>query len=644
MDSDRRQQVVVHPCELLQRMVSCLGDAVIAMHEPSLPPQFNPDQLPFLNGFQDEETAAHAVIYPARSQPQPSDVTVKALPPASPRSVRPGQSLRHRVAQFAQALTVPAPPRPRRSGSWVLSTLWLGVLSGFTATGIGAAIWLTRLPPPPDCQQLSAFAADVDQLYCVKQAAESGKAADLAAGVQLVQAWTDEHPLYEEAQVLLSQWSGSLLLIAQEQVTRGEIEAARETAQMISPQSPAYETAQTAIQNWQTEWQQGETLEAEIIAAVKQQQWNQAHAALKSMLQLDQDYWVGEKGGELRDTIRREQGAFGTLNAAEALAAEADPEQLGDAIALLQTIPLQSYAWDVAKTKLDTWSQDLLRIGFQRWEQGDLDGAIAAVQQVPADPSLTQEAKDLIQISYAEKAATYLAHTWLPSIGQLFSLQEAMAAVQTIPRTSPFYEQAQELSQQWQLEQEDLVQLQYASIMASFGQKAAYQLAIRQAETIDAERPRREIQRRGEQHPADVGERERLGGGPVELALDHARVADARAGDRGQVGRLRHGCREGVVVHAVGDQPDAPRIGPAMPAGDLGQHPGDRQRLHRVLMLDVDRPVGAHRERFTNRLPRLFGSDRDDIDFSLVCFSHYQGSLDGRCVIRIKHGPRGVLD
>ncbi len=404
------------------------------------------------------------------------------------------------AAQQAAQLMVPRLPQrpaPARSGrrGWLdgvtLPTIWVGVLGGLAIASLGSLIWLTRLPPAPDCKKLSAFAADVDQLYCAEQAAQTGKVDDLLAGINLVKGWQTNHLLYAEAQTLLSQWSGSLLLLAQDQLAQGNFDQAVEMAGLVPEQSPVYADAQAKIKDWQAEWQQGKQLKSEIEAAVEQQQWPTAQEKLKKLLQLDEDYWVRQQGGELRQLIKREETAFNTLTAATELADSDDPDELAEAIALAQSIPVQARAWDEAKPKLDGWSRKLLRIGFKRWEEGDLDGAIAAVQKVPADPTLTREARDLIQISYAEKAASDEVQTWIPSFYQIYALQEAIAAVRTMSPLSPFYEEAQSHLQEWQAEQEDLIQLQYANLLAGFQQKFTYQIAIQQAQTLQTERPRR---------------------------------------------------------------------------------------------------------------------------------------------------------
>ena len=478
--------------------------------------------VPLPNPFQPTSVPADSVLDLQTAFINPSAVkfsaTVVVDPPVLPEAdaepvtqAQPDLPEAKATADSAKASSPPAaiadPPIPEapppaapdaakpRSGqsrrSLRLSTLWLSFFLGCTGTGLVAIAWLTRLPPPPQCDQLSPFAADVDQLYCAQQAAKSGKVEDLQAGIKLVQGWSPQHLLYAEAQGLLTQWSGSVLAIAESQLAIGDLEAAVETARLIPNSSPLYSETQNAIAQWQTEWKQGRALDEAAQNALATQSWKAAREHLQEMLSLSHDYWVQNRGGKLRSQIQREEQGHQQLVKARQAVKTGSPQNLSEAIALAQTIPLQTHAWKTAQAEVNTWSKRLLNIAFQRWEKGDLDGAIAAVQGVPPDPALAPEARDLMQISYAEKAASGLAGQWQPSVGQLLSLHEAITAVEQIPPESPFYERAQEHLQRWQAELVDLTQLQYAQLTAYIGQKMTFQAAIEQASLIGSERPRR---------------------------------------------------------------------------------------------------------------------------------------------------------
>ena len=110
--------------------------------------------------------------------------------------------------------------------TWLWSGVWLLLLAASSALGIWAIAFITRLPPLPNCDQISTFSADSERLYCAKQAAISGTERDLVAGVQLIAAWDDTHPLYQDSQDVLNRWSKGLFKLAQQRMQTGNLDRA----------------------------------------------------------------------------------------------------------------------------------------------------------------------------------------------------------------------------------------------------------------------------------------------------------------------------------------------------------------------------------------------------------------------------------
>lgn len=374
---------------------------------------------------------------------------------------------------------------------WVWSIVCLGAFGLIGGMGIGAFLWLTSLPPLPDCRQISRLSADIERLHCVREAAQSGNADQLIAGIKLVQGWSSNHPLYAEAQELMREWSAQLLAIAHSTAEQGRLERAVEIAKEIPQDSATYAEAEAAIASWQAEWKQGEAIYATAQEALKRQRWNEAAAQVPALGRLTNPYWRREKASELTQQVLSERTARERLQQALVLAATDKPDQLGQAIALVRTVNPKTYAWAEAKNSLNEWSQLLLTAGLQQWQQGDLAAAIALVHHVPLDLEMEPEARDLVRFSQAHKLATQNLNPYEPSINEIWSLMEAIAALRQIEPTSSLYALAQGKTADWQAQIEDLTQLQYAHWTASLGQRSAYQVAIGQAQQIATERPKR---------------------------------------------------------------------------------------------------------------------------------------------------------
>ncbi|NJO73276.1 MAG: hypothetical protein HC833_05595 [Leptolyngbyaceae cyanobacterium RM1_406_9] len=273
-------------------------------------------------------------------------------------------------------------PRSRPLKSWNWSLLGLGAIVLSAGMGAAALMWLTTLPPLPDCGKISPIAADSERLYCAQEAIRSGDLPQLVAGLQLVGQWSDDHPLYGEAQKLMASWSKAILAIANDKINHNDLPGAVETASHIPPNSPIYEEAQSAIAHWQEQWQQGETLYKMAQEALQNQYWDKAAEQVPALAQLENPYWQ-QRADQLTSQILSEKQARTQLVEARSLAKRQNSQALGEAIALAQQIDPSSHAWAEAKTELTQWSQALLKTGIQQWQQGNLEGAIAWYSKPP---------------------------------------------------------------------------------------------------------------------------------------------------------------------------------------------------------------------------------------------------------------------
>lgn len=386
-----------------------------------------------------------------------------------------------------------SPFKRRRSWRWTLLCLAvLGVISGM---GSAALLWLVSLPPPPDCKA-SATLLDIEQLYCAQQAVQSGDLPELIAGLELLQRWTPDDPLYAETQKLAEDWSKQVLSIAREKVSQSDLKGALEAVSHIPKTTPVYQDAQEFVTYWQKQWKEGEAIESKAQLALKQQNWTVASELVAALADFSNPYWNTQRANALAQQIGAEKQARQVLARARDAALGGQPAQLGQAIALAQEIPLKTYAWQDGRQDLRKWSQTLLAIGFQRWEAGDRTGALAALESASTSTTIP-ELQDLAAFSsvyrllFNSLPSQQPSHSWFPSGQQVWQMMEAIAALGKIKPDSPFYQKAQEIQKNLQAQSDDLVQLYYAALTAELGQKSTIDLAIDQARQVTVDRPRR---------------------------------------------------------------------------------------------------------------------------------------------------------
>jgi hypothetical protein len=302
--------------------------------------------------------------------------------------------------------------------------------------------------------------------------------------------WGPEHPLHHEAQRLIDIWSAQILVIARHKMQQSDLKGALDAISYIPKTSPVYAEAQEYVALWQKWWGQGEAIVAKAQAAMKQQKWKEATEAIAELDDFGLDYWRIDRANALSQQLGVERQARQILLAAQKTAT--NPGQLAVAIAQAQKVPTKTFASEDAIVNITQWSQTLLTRGTQRWMKGDKVGAIATLN-LPPNLAATAEVKDLIYFSDAYRLAKDgIDSQWVPDVGQILNLMEAIAAIGQVKPDSPFHKVAQESLNAWQGRLQDLVQLRYASFAAEMGQQPALKLAIGQANQIAANRPGRQ--------------------------------------------------------------------------------------------------------------------------------------------------------
>jgi len=346
------------------------------------------------------------------------------------------------------------------------------------------------MPPPPNCQQLSPLAADGERLYCAQQAAKSGKLEQLESAIALVQAWPKEHPLYSQGQHLIGEWSKAILGFARAKIELGDLKGALEIVAKIPKSSPSYPEVEEAVTAWEKNWQEGQKLYDTALAALKSEDLRKAWDYAQALFKLENVFWSQKRYNELIQQISLERNGWQRLQEARDLAKDGTPQKFAEAIVLARKIDSQLFARAKAEKEIEGWSRTLLAMATKRLGAKDLPGAIEAASVVPQDSPLFAEAQDLMQLGRAQ------AVTWNQSIstplGQhIFSLLEGRGAASQIAPGRPLYKQAQVQIENLQVQFEDLLRLQVASTIASFGQIGTFGLAIEQAQTIGIKQPRR---------------------------------------------------------------------------------------------------------------------------------------------------------
>lgn len=370
----------------------------------------------------------------------------------------------------------------RPIGRNVLKHPWLVALLVSGGTGVGALLWLTILPPLPNCQRLSPLATDSERLYCADQAVRQGDIKQLVIALKTVSQWPQDHPLAPQASHLRNEWSQAVLSVARQKQDQGQLKAAIAIARVVPSNTPAYSEAQATIEAWETDWQQGSAITDKTRTALKTQQWEEATEQLKRLVQLDNDYWR-KQIKVLNAQLANERLAWKQLRQAQDLAQTQNPEDLAQALTLVTKVAKDSYVADKAKAELESWSKLLLGIASERLEFDQFEAAMSAAEDIPTSSSVYPEAQDVVNFTQARA---------LEQQNNVWAYMGAWALTQQIQPERPLYQQAKVKTAFWEQQVQNLTQLQLASWFASLGQDFSYKLAIEQANMIQGEQPQRQ--------------------------------------------------------------------------------------------------------------------------------------------------------
>jgi hypothetical protein len=413
------------------------------------------------------------------------DRIIPGQPPIPPESAKPDAGIKASQSSVANEPAKRKPPLP-----WFV--IWFGLIAFSGGTSAAAFVWLSTLPPLPDCQKLPPLAADADLLYCTEQQVHTTDLDSLRKGIDLIEPWSSDHPLYAKSQILMAEWSKAVMAIARKKFNRNDLAGAIALAQEIPKNSPIRKEVEQEIAFWKQDTQRGKALSTEIQTALKAQQWQQAIGKAQDLSQLKGQTWQNALE-TVRQQVQAERQARQTLRQARNIAnAGTSPmSNLGQALALLQQIDVKSYTYQDAKSDADRWSNALLKLATDRLNQKNLAGAIAATEQIPLGLPLSATTQERVWCTRAQQLthAQYIVKT--PLSQQLLTLSIVLPAVQRIQAKSPLYAQAQAQIPQLEKLLQDLVQIQAAKTLANQRGHTALQLAIRYSQTVSLDRPAR---------------------------------------------------------------------------------------------------------------------------------------------------------
>lgn len=378
------------------------------------------------------------------------------------------------------------PPRTpqHKLPAWLRSWVVWALLAGVSTIGVGtvAIAFLLKLPAAPNCPAVFwPLATATVRLHCAEVAANKQTVKDLLEAISLVQALPQDHPLHGDINTSIAQWTQDILDIGDRSFQAGKLESAIATARRIPQNVPNHQAVDKQIATWEATWAQAEGIYKEAEAQLPKRYWHDAFMAAVRLLNVGNEYWATTKYEQLNQTIETAREDASTIDKAQTLAKANNLKDLLAAIKLAESLAPSSYSYQDAQALIPEIGRTMLASAQDALDRKDADEAIAIASQIPASTNLQAEANDLVTIAGAWQSA------WQNTIP---GLENAIATAQKITSDRPAYNQAQELIARWQLEIEDVANLQKARELAQGGTVGDLTAAIAQAEAISDNHPR----------------------------------------------------------------------------------------------------------------------------------------------------------
>jgi len=380
-------------------------------------------------------------------------------------------------------IAAPQPAPKRKNFKIRLGWSFWGLISLLvtTSAGISAVMVLLKLPAVPNCPSLFLPTASVSmRIYCAELAANKQTVDNLLEAIALLKELPPDHPMKAQVNEYLAQWSKDILALGDESFQRGQLEAAITIARRIPANTPAQALVEQQIKKWQDVWQKADALYQQAEQALRDGNWPAATRFSSQLLNIENRYWAESKYTEILEKGKQAREDAKQLNRAYQLVSMGSISNLIEAIEIAKSVNPNSYAYNPAQKIIQDASQKLLSIARTSLDNEDWRGIIQIANRLSRVID-TPEAKRLDDLAGAIAKSQE---------GTAASLEAAVARLNMIDRSSPFYDRVQRLSLRWRRDIEGLSSLERARQLASSGQNADLVAAIAQARLVPQSSPR----------------------------------------------------------------------------------------------------------------------------------------------------------
>ena len=344
--------------------------------------------------------------------------------------------------------------------------LWIGLII-LLPLGTGVlGVWLLSKMDDVECQTvwLSPLATESTRLYCAQVTADRQTATDLAEAIKLADSISLSHPLRQDGDRLIQQWSNRLLELGDTAFQNGKLDDAIIMLQSIPDGTPLYASTTQQIEQWRETWKQAEDIVQKVQDAIAADNLLIAFAEARTLLKINNEYW---RTTRFQDVVNQIQ----TAKESKIAQAAADRKKgIANApfekMRPLTTDELMS-GWQKEQDQEAAIHLQKARSLAATDEVNRIRDAIAEAQMVLSGSAQYTQAQQLIkdwstQIETAEDRPSLNRATALARKGGIASLEAAITEANRIYFGRALYREAQANIDQWSAQVRQLYDRQYS--------------------------------------------------------------------------------------------------------------------------------------------------------------------------------------
>ncbi|MGI0480193.1 hypothetical protein ACN4EE_05320 [Geminocystis sp. CENA526] len=363
--------------------------------------------------------------------------------------------------------------------SWQLLSLILAV--SFGGIGFLATTVLLRLPSNPSCNSISLFfSSATNRIYCAQLQAEKNDVDSLLKAIALLEELSPNHPLRNEINRYITEWSADILKLAENELNQGRLEEAIAIARKIPSTVENYSMVEETIAQWNETWDKAETIIEEVETELRNSQWNKAFLVAVKLLNIDNDYWQTTRYQETVKTINLAREESKQLDGAYITLRRGGLDNYLETIEIASTIPPSSYSYAEASKLIEEAENKITDMAIRFVDNNNWSGLSDLASKIPDQSKLKNQARDWTTLASAGRNA---------NLGTVSGMELAIAEGEQIPSESKLYNKTRELLQTWALQKEDLTHLANARDLARSGNIGDLNAAITKAQLVSNDNP-----------------------------------------------------------------------------------------------------------------------------------------------------------